>query len=149
MIKNNLQTLLNQLKNGNNLGEEITLVGATKTQSIEDINLAINYGLQYVAENKVQEFREKHGKLSPCHEHFIGHLQTNKVKYLIGNVELIHSVDRLELAKEISKQSQNKKVITNVLLQINIGDEQTKGGFEFENFIDIYNEIKQYPHLRV
>ena len=114
----NLKTVLEQIKNGNNLGEKITLVGATKTMPVEVINQAIELGLDTVAENRVQEFREKTEFIDKrAKQHFIGHLQTNKVKYLVGNVELIHSVDSVHLAEEIDKVAKKKKLKQKILLE--------------------------------
>ena len=98
MLENNLKAVLNEINGGNNLGEKITLVGASKTMSAEDINRAVELGLKVVAENKVQEFREKTELISKkAEQHFIGHLQTNKVKYLVGKVSIIQSVDSIRL----------------------------------------------------
>lgn len=130
----NLKELIEEISHGNNLGEEITLVGASKTMPVEVINQAINLGLKVVAENKVQEFREKHELIDKrAHQHFIGHLQTNKVKYLVGNVELIHSVDSVHLAAEIDKVAKKRGVIQKILLEVNIGGELSKSGFTPEN----------------
>ncbi|MBQ4098073.1 MAG: YggS family pyridoxal phosphate-dependent enzyme [Clostridia bacterium] len=131
MLKENLEKVFTQIQKGNNLGEKIDLVGATKMQSAEIINEAISYGLKIVAENKVQEFREKNKLLIGCEQHFIGHLQTNKVKYLIGKVSLIHSVDSLHLAEEINKQAEKRNLVQEVLIEINVGNEVQKSGLEF------------------
>ena len=133
---NNLKNILELIKNGNNLGEKITLVGATKTVPIETINQAIKLGLEVVAENKVQEFREKTEQIKGGIQHFIGHLQTNKVKYLVGKVELIQSVDSIHLAEEISKIATKKNLIQNILCEINIGGEPSKSGFNEANAIE-------------
>lgn len=139
MIKENVTEVLKELENGNNLGERINLVLATKTQSVEKINEAIQAGAKIVAENRVQEFNLKHPFLHGAEEQFIGRLQTNKVKYLIGKVSLIQSCDRLEIIDEIAKQSINKKVITNVLLEINIGGEISKSGFNPKDALTAYD----------
>ena len=102
MLKDNIQKVLSIIEKGNNLGEPITLVGATKTIPPEIINQSVQLGVRVVAENKVSEFREKHDKIIGAEQHFIGHLQTNKVKYLVGKVSLIHSVDSIHLADESS-----------------------------------------------
>ena len=133
MLKENLDKVFNEIKNGNNLGEPITLVGATKTISADVINQAVEYGLRVVAENKVQEFREKTDIIVGAKQHFIGHLQTNKVKYLVGKVELIHSVDSLHLAEEIDRVAKNRAVRQNVLVEINVGGELSKSGLTFLN----------------
>ncbi len=136
MLKENLEKVLAEIANGNNLGEKITLVGATKTMSAETVNQAISYGLKVVAENKVQEFNQKTDLIKNAEQHFIGHLQTNKVKYLVGKVSLIHSVDSLHLATEIDKFANKKGVIQEVLVEINVGGELSKSGFDFVNAKD-------------
>ena len=128
MLEENLKKVFEEIKNGNNLGEQITLVGATKTVPVEVINQAITLGANIVGDNKVQEFNEKYPFIKGATYHFIGHLQTNKVKYLIGKVALIHSVDSLHLAQEISKQSVKKGVTTNILIEVNIANEESKFG---------------------
>ena len=133
MLKENLDKVFNEIKNGNNLGEPITLVGATKTIGADVINQAVEYGLRVVAENKVQEFREKTELIVGAKQHFIGHLQTNKVKFLVGKVELIHSVDSLHLAEEIDRFAKNRAVRQNVLIEINVGGELSKSGLTFLN----------------
>ena len=138
MLKENLEKIFNDVKSGNNLGEQITVVGATKTVSVDVINHAIDLGLRVVAENRVQEFNSKHGQIIGAEEHFIGRLQTNKVKYLVGKVELIHSVDSIRLAEEINRQAEKKGVVQDILIEINVSGESTKGGFsvlETENAV--------------
>ena len=125
------------------------LVAATKTQTIERINAAIGAGVDAVAENKPQEFRDKNEFLLPCSRHFIGHLQTNKIKYLIGKIDLYHSCDRDELISELSKQSQNKGIVSNVLIQINIGNEESKGGYAYETARETFARIVSMPGLCV
>lgn len=147
----NLKTVLEQIKNGNNLGEKITLVGATKTMPIDVINQAIELGLDTVAENRVQEFREKTEFIDKrAKQHFIGHLQTNKVKYLVGNVELIHSVDSIHLAEEIDKVAKKKNLKQKILLEVNIGGELSKSGFNPENVIDNAQRIfTEFTNLEI
>ena len=112
--------------------EDVILLAATKTVEVERINYAISEGLEYIGENRVQEFLSKKDELLPCHRHFIGHLQTNKVKDIVPFVELIHSVDSVRLAKEISKQSVRFNKTTDILLEVNVGNEQSKSGFLVE-----------------
>jgi len=150
MLKENLDKIFLNIKDGNNFGEPITLVGATKTVSVDVINQAVALGLKVVAENKVQEFNLKHDFISPnAKQHFIGHLQTNKVKYIIGKVDLIHSVDSVHLAEEIDKQAQKKQVVQDVLMEVNIGGELSKSGFDRENAIENAIKISALPHLRL
>ncbi len=115
------------------LAKKALLVAAIKMQSVEDINTAILAGVDAIAENKVQEFRLKNHLLLNCPRHFIGHLQTNKVKYLIGKIDLYHSCDRDDLAQEIARLSIKNGLTSNVLLQVNIGDEESKGGYAFDD----------------
>ena len=143
-----LKNVFEEIKNGNHLGEPITLVGATKTVDLLTIQRAIDCGLKAVGENRVQEFREKAPFLHGAEIHFIGHLQTNKVKYLIGNVSLIHSVDSLPLAEEISEQSEKKGLVTDVLAEINIGKEPTTSGFFAEQAEDAMDKISSLPGIR-
>ena len=148
MIKSNLQTIFNEIKNGNNLGEPITVVGATKFQPVELINEAIENGLKDIGENKAQEFRDKFDSVLPVNYHFFGTLQKNKVKYLIGKCYLIQSVDSLELIEEINRQSLNKQVTTNILLEVNLGEEQ-KGGLDFEEIKEVLSKISNYSNVKV
>ena len=148
-IQENVQKIKDEIKNGNAFGEKVTLVAATKMQTAESINAAIAGGVDAVAENKPQEFRDKNEFIDACPRHFIGHLQTNKVKYLIGKVELIHSCDRDELAAEIAKQSQKKGIKTGVLVQVNIGEEITKGGYTFENAKTSFSRLYETDGLCV
>ncbi len=131
-ITENVNKIKSELVNGNPFGEKITLVAATKMQTADAVNEAIKAGVDAVAENKPQEFRDKEGLLLPCSRHFIGHLQTNKVKYIVGKVDLIHSCDRDALAEEIAKISVKKGIISNILIQINIGAEESKGGYAYD-----------------
>ena len=145
---NNLKNILEEIKNGNNLGEQITLVGAIKTIDYETINLAIKNGLKVVAENKVQEFREKSPYLIGAEQQFIGHLQTNKVKYLVGKVSLIQSVDSIHLAEEIDKRAEKVGTVQKILLEVNVGGELSKSGFNPENVIEYANMVKNYKNIK-
>ncbi len=148
-ITQNVQRIMLEIKNGNAYGEKVLLCAATKMQSAEDINLAIQAGVDAVAENKPQEFRDKNECLLPCPRHFIGHLQTNKIKYLIGKIDLYHSCDREELAQELAKISVAKNLTSNILIQINIGEENSKGGYAYEEAQAAYIRLSQTPGLRV
>ncbi len=131
MVEKNLQLVLEEIKNGNPYGEKVTLVGATKFVPVDVINAAISAGLNDIAENRAQEFKEKYPLVTkPVNYHFIGSLQKNKVKYLIGKCYLIHSVDSLGLLDEISRQAVNKEVCQDVLLEVNMGVEDQKHGFD-------------------
>ncbi|MDE6441387.1 MAG: YggS family pyridoxal phosphate-dependent enzyme [Clostridia bacterium] len=150
MIEENVKSVLAQIPERNPFGEKITIVAAVKFQSVENINRAISAGIKDIGDNHVQEFREKFdGITGSPRRHFIGHLQTNKVKYLIGKVNLYHSVDRLNLAEELSKRSAGAGIISDILLQVNIGSELSKGGFGLEEVESAYKQIKQLPALKI
>lgn len=149
-VSQNVKKLLESLPEKNAFGEKITLVGAVKLQSPQDINEAITAGLTDIGDNHVQEFRDKFSLIEGNPKrHFIGRLQTNKIKYLLGKVDLYHSVDRMNLAEELSKKSSNAGIISNILIQINIGNEETKGGFDFEEAENAYEKIKAMPALKI
>ncbi len=139
-IKKNIEkAALDSGKNPN----DIILLAATKTVDVDRINYAIGKGIDYIGENKVQEFLSKRQDYSPCHKHFIGHLQTNKVKDIVPFVELIHSVDSYHLAKEISKESKKLSKVTDILLEVNIGEEESKSGFKKDELLDNLMEISK------
>jgi hypothetical protein len=148
-ITENVKGLLQELAKGNCYGEPVTLVAATKMQSPENINEAIRAGVKDIGENWVQEFKEKYDAVEGGNRHFIGHLQTNKVKYLIGKTYLYHSLDRTELAEEISKRSQKAGIVSDVLIQINIGCEESKGGFDYDEGFSAYKQVAVMPAVRV
>ena len=129
--------------------EDIILLAATKTVDVDVINFAISSGINYIGENKVQELLLKYNDFLPVHKHFIGHLQTNKVKDIITKVELIHSVDSLRLAKEIEKQCEKQNIIMNVLLEVNIGNEESKSGFVAESLLENVYEISEMKHIHI
>ncbi len=129
--------------------EDVILLAATKTVDIDTINYAISKGIDYVAENKVQELLAKHANLAPVHEHFIGHLQTNKVKDIIDKVELIQSVDSIKLAKEISKQAVKVGKVMDILLEVNIGGEESKWGFAPKETLSAVEEISKLDGIRI
>lgn len=133
MIEENLKLVEEKISNRCNLigrnRSEITLIGVTKTQSIETIKLAIDVGLKDFGENKAQELRDKAEIISNnIRWHFIGHLQTNKVKYIIKVADFIHSIDSIKLAEEINKRAAHINKKQNVLLEIKTSDEATKYG---------------------
>lgn len=112
--------------------KEIILLGATKTQEPETIQKAVDAGLSYIGENRVQELLEKFDKVHKAHWHFIGHLQTNKVKYIIDKAELIHAVDSAHLLEEIEKEAKKKNLTANILVEVNASGEESKFGTEFD-----------------
>ncbi len=129
--------------------EDITLLAATKTVDADTVNYAIKRGITHIGENRVQELLSKYSLLSPVHSHFIGHLQTNKVKDIIDKVEMIESVDSIRLAEEISKQAGKRGIVMDVLAEINIGGEQSKSGFAPEDAENAVREMAKLPNIRI
>lgn len=148
-ISQNVKALLDELRAGNGYGEPITLVAATKTRTPEEINEAIAAGITDIGENKVQEFRDKFDAVQGGNRHFIGHLQTNKIKYLVGRTYLIQSLDRDELAEELSKRCQRANVTQDVLIEVNIGCEESKSGYPLQEAWAAYERIRGTQGLRV
>lgn len=129
---------------------EIELVAVTKSVPLEKIKEAFALGVRNFGENRSQEFLEKHLHLpAAARWHFIGHLQTNKVKKIIGKVELIHSLDRMALAEEISRAAQEKKMVAPVLIQVNIGGEGTKHGLPPEQVSSFAARAALLPGLEI
>lgn len=128
---------------------EVKLVAVTKTQSPEIINEALQSGLTDIGENRVQEFLRKKDALQPHRMHMIGHLQRNKVKYLVGDVVMIHSVDSVALAAEVGRRSQSADVVTDILLEVNTSGEESKFGFAPAAVTDAVREILSIPHTRL
>ena len=131
--------------------EEITLLAATKTVPLEVINHAIDQGLSCLGENRVQELLEKYDGLHKehCDIQFIGQLQTNKVKYLLGKVSCIQSVGSVKLAKEISRLCLKENTSMKVLIEVNIGREESKGGVMPEALLETVDEIRQFPGIQI
>ena len=129
---------------------EITLMAVTKTVSPDKINEAIKSGCKLLGENKVQELLEKYESYDKSAEiHFIGSLQTNKVKYIVDKVTMVESVDSIKLAEEIEKRCAKIGKVMDVLLEVNIADEESKGGFSVDEIISVSEKIKNFPHLRL
>lgn len=130
--------------------DDVTLIAVSKTKPLSDIETLMQYGETEFGENKVQELVDKYERVSsPVHWHLIGHLQTNKVKYIVDKVSLIHSVDSVHLAKEIEKEAAKNDVVVDILVQVNIAHEDTKFGIDEASVYDLLEEIKNYPHIQV
>ena len=131
--------------------EDITFLAATKTVDAQTINHAISLGLDHIGENRVQELLSKYEDydLSNCSLQFIGHLQTNKVRQIVGKVDLIQSVDSLKLAQEIAAQSVKRNLTTDILVEVNIGKEENKSGVFEENLEELLTQIAQIHGISV
>ena len=130
--------------------QDITIIAVSKTKPLSDVEELLSHGVMEFGENKVQEMVDKYEHVSkPVHWHLIGHLQTNKVKYIVDKACLIHSVDSVHLAKEIEKEAAKKGVVAKVLLEVNIAQEETKFGLSCDEVLPLIQEIKDFPHIRV
>lgn len=128
---------------------DILLVAVTKTHGPEMINEAIECGVTDIGENKVQEILDKYDKVLPVRWHLIGHLQTNKVKYIIDKVCLIHSVDSVHLMDEIERQAEIHNVSQDILIQVNISGEETKYGVAPEELDEIFAHCGQLKRVKI
>ena len=129
---------------------EVTLIAVSKTKPIELLQEAYDFGTRVFGENKVQEIVEKHEVLpNDIKWHMIGHLQRNKIKYIIDKVDLIHSVDSIRLAEAINKEAIKHNVIANILLEVNVAKEDTKFGLMPEDVMDFVSEISKLSNIKV
>lgn len=129
---------------------EVTLIAVSKTKPVEMLKEAYETGCRDFGENKVQELVDKYEVLpKDIRWHMIGHLQRNKVKYIVDKVYLIHSVDSLRLAEEISKEAAKKNVDVNILVEVNVAGEETKFGTGFEEAKQLVRDIAQLPHVHI
>ena len=137
-------------KSGRKPGD-ITLIGVTKTVEPHRIRQLIQAGVTQLGENKAQEFLPKYENLMPENPqwHFIGHLQRNKVRHITGKVSMIHSIDSLELAMEVNKRSKMLEQTTDILIEINIGDEASKQGILPEKTKELSERLYEFSHVRV
>ena len=129
---------------------EVTLIAVSKTKPVETLREAYDLGVRVFGENKVQELVDKYGALpKDIHWHMIGHLQRNKVKYIIDKAELIHSVDSLRLAETIEKEAEKHNITANILIEVNVAREESKFGVMPEELDEIVEKIAGFNHLNV
>lgn len=154
MIRENLEQVEANIRmacgrSGRSL-EDVTLIAVSKTKPVSMIEEAYACGKREFGENKAQELRDKFSVLpGDINWHFIGHLQTNKVKYIVGKAALIHSVDSVHLAEALEAESSKQNVITRILAQINVAEESTKFGTTVEEAAALVTKLASFPHLRV
>ena len=130
--------------------EEVTLIAVSKTKPVETLQEAYDLGVRIFGENKVQELTAKYEALpKDIHWHMIGHLQTNKVKYIIDKAELIHSVDSLKRAETIEKEAAKHDLIADILVEVNVAEEESKFGMKMEEVIPFVEKVSAFPHVRV
>ncbi len=154
MLEQNLQDVQSKIesacKRAGREPKEVTLIAVSKTKPEEMLQTIYDCGIRDFGENKVQELTRKIEALpNDIKWHMIGHLQTNKVKYIVGSVELIHSVDSIHLAKEISKQSVKKDVVSHILIEVNVAEEESKFGLKIDEVLSAIKEISKLPNLKI
>lgn len=154
MLKENLANVREKIniackKVGRN-PDEVTLVAVSKMKPLEDIETLLETGQMEYGENYVQELCDKYEKISrPVHWHMIGHLQTNKVKYIIDKVDLIHSVDSFKLAETIEKEAAKHNLTANILIEVNVAQEESKFGLKTEELLPFIEKIANFEHIKV
>lgn len=146
--KNAMSRLETALEESGRSRKDVLVIGASKTMPLERILFVRdNTDVKIFGENRVQELLEKY--TPDVRWHFIGQLQTNKVKYIIDKVELIHSVDRISLLQEIDRQAKKHGKVQDILIEVNIGGEEKKGGVAPAEVIDFAKEVDKYPSVRL
>lgn len=153
-IRGNLNKVRERIENASKKAgidpDDVILVAVSKTRTPEEINTAIEAGVMDIGENKVQEITDKYDAIDPVKWHMIGHLQTNKVKYIIDKVDLIHSVDSLKLAREINKRAASHEKTMDVLVQINPAEEESKFGVSLGDTEGLIRDIlDQCENIRI
>ena len=148
-LKNVEQRIAAAAKKSGRSREDIILVAVTKTHPADMMNEAIKAGVTDIGENKPQEVRDKYADVLPVRWHLIGHLQTNKVKYIIDKCCMIHSVDSIKLMDEIEKQAKQHDVSMDVLIQVNISREETKSGITAEELDELLMHAGELERVKV
>ena len=157
-LRENLKEVHNRmdkaLENSQRKKEDVKLICVSKTNPVEAIEYALNSGEKVFGENKVQELTSKidyfeQKGIKDIEWHLIGHLQTNKVKYIVGRVKMIHSVESLKLASVIDQESKKKGVVTDCLVEVNIGNEDSKFGIKPEEAADFVEKLADFENIRV
>ena len=154
MLKENLENVEQKIqaaceRSGRDRSE-VTLIAVSKTKPAEMVQEAYDLGIRLFGENKVQEIMDKSEVLpADIHWHMIGHMQRNKVKYIIDKVDLIHSVDSVRLAETIDKEAEKHGVIANILIEVNVAKEESKFGLMPEEVPEFVEKIAGFPHIRV
>lgn len=153
-IKENIKAVENiiaaECQKAGRMPEDVTLIAVSKTKPVEMLREAYEYGCRDFGENKVQELLDKYEAMpKDIRWHMIGHLQRNKVKYIVDKVYLIHSVDSLRLAEEISREAGKKNVCVNILVEVNVANEETKFGTTCEEVGQLVRDIAKLPNICV
>ena len=146
-VKENIEE---SCKRANRPSDSVRLIAVTKTYGVDVINEAIDCGAMDIGENRVQEIMEKYDSVTPVRWHLIGHLQKNKVKYIIDKVEMIHSVDSFDLAKEIDKQAKKVGKVQKILLEVNVSGEESKFGIVPKDCPELCRKIaEEFENVKI
>ena len=153
-IKDSIKEIMEDIKKYSPYPENVKIVAATKYTDENGIRAVVSEGITDIGENRVQAMVEKIEKMSKdelknIKWNFIGHLQKNKVKYIIDSVSLIHSVDSLQLAEEIDKRAKKTERVVDILLEVNISNEESKSGYSVEELYKEAEEYKKYSNLNI
>ncbi len=153
---NNIKNNINRIKEKHNINYNIEIVAVSKYASLENIKEFLNLNLDLpLAESKAQSLRDRVGELEKFNKnlnikwHFIGRIQSNKIKYIVKFADLIQSVDSVEIAELINKEAQKNNKIQNILLQFNISFENQKGGFNLSDYKNIYEQILKMKNIKI
>ena len=154
MLAENLQGVEKRVENACRRAgrdrDEVTLIAVSKTKPVSMLEEIYEEGMRHFGENKVQELTEKYEQMpQDIRWHMIGHLQRNKVKYIVDKATLIHSVDSVRLAAAIEQEAAKKGVTANILLEVNVAEEESKFGFRTEEVIPAAQEIAKFPHVHI
>ena len=154
MLKENLADveakIVKACENSGRQRDDVTLIAVSKTKPVETLKEAYDLGVRVFGENKVQELTDKYEALpKDIQWHMIGHLQRNKVKYIIDKVALIHSVDSIRLAETIEKEAAKHNITANILIEVNVAKEESKFGLMPEELDELINKIKDFNHIQV
>ena len=129
---------------------DVQLIAVSKTKPVPVVMEAYTEGIRVFGENKVQELTEKYEQMpKDIHWHMIGHLQRNKVKYIVDKVDMIHSVDSLRLAEEIEKEAEKKNCIVNALIEVNVAEEESKFGVQESDVLPLIEQLSSFKHLKL
>lgn len=154
MLKENLADveakIVKACENSGRQRDDVTLIAVSKTKPVETLKEAYDLGVRVFGENKVQELTDKYEALpKDIQWHMIGHLQRNKVKYIVDKVAMIHSVDSLRLAETIEKEAAKKAVIVPILIEVNVAQEESKFGLKPEEVLPLIEQIADFSHIRI
>jgi hypothetical protein len=154
MVKENLAAVESNIRaaceRAHRSPDDVSLIAVSKTKPVEMLEEAYDYGMRLFGENKAQEMKEKSEVLpKDISWHFIGHLQTNKIKYVLGRACLIHSVDSVHLAQAIEKECEKRNLSADILVEVNVAGEETKFGSDTEHALSLITEIAKFPHIHI